>query len=608
MKYAFASIASVKKEAKSLKKRIEEVVPGIKVHLNMYQNLAASFYGWQHFNEMSIHHDKLANNKSKKLDVVEFSSAATEYRGDSVRLITSLSFCEKMALAEHKKKQTSLFLERHITSDGHRASLVDKIFTKQSAFSKLSSLLNMQSKSISTIADLSYETQRQHFTVYGESLERQIRILHEFHIPKSIHNGGLFVLEESVFNAIFQDAEKVYSVSNTPYVVYDYVNGSASTLSNSMDVVRSVKLQEALDLVSTHLRSESDEWSKRGEYFWTIYLSHLIYVNGVMGREQQTLAQVWGERFADMVLLYDYKDFINQVILGELYENCLTDYVDAHYKPIQYRTEEIVKWIESSPMFSKQDYLDGIEQPQQFYDFMLYMLMTVFAAIEAINIEAEKEAISITDAINSKSAVFVVIPDSKKELANHEAKSILNVFRTIAAQRLGLALDGTQSDAINPHRERAKAIYPVYLDNYSSYNILGFEVVCAQLRALSYSVWFNVKPSITDQQDPLERKPNKFGLSESQQVTLAANIDNSIYLDYECFCSHIEFDLARVSDNKLMQSMKNAKANNNPVYERLVYSILPKDYKGVNDSLKQNKLIYFSKAMAMQGQTLIHKL
>ncbi|MFS1429367.1 hypothetical protein LMH73_020050 [Vibrio splendidus] len=612
MKYAFSSISSVKNEAKRLKKKIEKVVPGLSGHANMYQDLSARFYGWQDFSEMLSHHEQQAATKSSDSDEKDSSVVVTGYCNNSVRLITTLSFCEKVALEENKRKLTGEFLARTIDSYGYRASLVNRIFTEETIFTKLRTLLGKKQKSLNCIGDLSYDTQRQHFAVYGESLDRQLRILHEFHIPKSIHNGGLFILEESVFNRVYPDALSVYSVTKTHAVVYDYVHGSGSLTSNSINVINSMYLHEARDMVASHIQDDEDVMERSG-YFWDLYISHLIAVNQQIGNAEKTLAEVWGKRFANMNLFHDYREFIDTVILNDLYENCLRNYAGKHYEPINHRNREIINWVENCPMFDKHLFIGGHEQLPQFYEHVFYMLMGLFGAFEEINIDTEKEPISITEAIESKSVVFVVIPDSHNEVLNPAAKAILSVFRDIAVRKLGVALGETQTDTINPHRERAKAIYPIYLDNYTTYSLIGFEVICSHLRALSYSVWFNIKSEVIDSttNEPMKafgRKSHNHSMSSLVTKTFSASIDNSIYLDYQSFCKHIDDDLSRVSDKRLTVSRDSSEQNSITMYNRVVYSIQPKDYQKVSHNLKKDRLIYFSKATALEGASFVHSL
>lgn len=576
MKYLFNNIAPVKKEAKTIKKTFSKYNLEFNFTLQEIQDLVARFYGWTHYNELSIFQDKLNSKENKDLFKelsLEGACYHEDFESDSYRLIASLSTTEKLGLFQNKVKIITSYLESKNTGKEKIDEIVNFTLSKRSFFSLFTNMINKESEILSFM-DIPKEKVKQGYVVTGCENEKKARILKEYHIPQSIHRGGFFVVNEEVFRKIIPHALSVYGITQTPYTIFDYSDTDAREydvldMSNSYNVRGITDLMEVRSSIAGYLTSD-----RKGKFaqikeealsFWNTLICYYVDQYG----EQTSLKSIYPQP------MHDSTDFIDH-LLEELRRNHHFD------EKNDARDSLLIAQIQNMKGFSLSAIEDSRRQPQEFYDNFAFIFSQLSQAFQSLAIHGELGRAGLRETMRNKGVVFIVVSSDDKYYLNPQAKAHLCSFRDEVIKQLGMSLENPDGYAKNEENE-SRELYPVFLDQYDTYSQCGFGVVSAQLRARNISTWFCMPDLIfSDDSSSL--------ISQEEASSIVANIDSYLFLSNESFI--LNFD--SIINKFKIPNKHNRLEGDLDKYQ--THSLAHQDYMAnivtANDYAKDAKIVY----------------
>ena len=586
MKYAFNTINPIKKESKKLKKSLSAFEQFQNNNLQFFQDVVARFYGWTHFNELSFHQEKLNSLGNEKSLVSELKQHnpkdnINNFTKDSFRLVSSLSKSEQLSLVENKKKiLKEIFVSKNVVAQEDVDSVIEHLFKDNSVLTLFTNLIKDKNK-ISSANNIPKNVLKDIFLLGGNSTSKKSKLFFDFFIPKSINRGGFFIVNESTFKSVVNDAISAYGISNTPYLFLDYrAEKEHSTLSTGVFdnycLTTVNDLSEVSNMVAGYLNvnDKDDSDSSKLKYDAMVFFTEFINFQIRNNHQSKSLFDIWSE-FSDLdKCARNSKAFMDNLVLKPLYSSP------------SYKKDNLYKAVAEMPFFSESYFTNNKEQSEMFYDDFSCMFLIVINTLRAMNIGRTSESKSINHILDSNGVVFVVISDKNKEFMNLKARAVLNAFRNNRIKELGVYIEATINKKIARDPFRSD-IYPVFLQSYDYYPIAGLSVVSAQLRSTNTTTWICIS------EDFKYRAENNF-MSDLERDSLIANSNNFAYAGDKISANFSVLVSERISNfsssiiSTLMESQsQKSLADSSKSIERLS-SVDP--IKHMKDSLNRNEI------------------
>lgn len=479
MKLYFRSLAPVKKDAAQLRKLIKKNTSK-NLKIQVVQDIIATMYGWQHYNEMSYIH----LNPGKAYPVKKTADIFTEQAGsmtlpndnEKIRLIDQLDKFERQSLEFKKRSLLERSLSEHKLSDEDKQAVIFAYFDKRSLFTRLTE--SMSGDTIHSLMQIPESMWRAHSLCLGTDKRGLAQFYADVPVSHAVERGGLFILRESMVPVVWDRLRSLVPATEHDRLhLLNADTGPEAESKSRLDILAT----EDIAMVFAYVRGCIEDSGNGSEMY--------------VGRSAQLLSSV------ERILVARYGNergvLANKKVSFSLDALMELAYVDD--LPVK-SIAGLRKFIAELPGFSFESLEAGKPQDMKVSENLAWVTMhfsEVFARLFEMNeSDSRAEVISITEALAGKEGelegndiVIVMIPDKFDCYHDKFAKGIITLYR----QSISLMLNHMNANKQDEMQLKSKASFkPMVLDDYYRYSKRGMAIVSAQAKCYGFAMFFGL--------------------------------------------------------------------------------------------------------------------
>lgn len=223
MKLVFHDLGSIKKEASKLHKLAKS--KGLPSKLSNAQNAIANHYGWQHYNEMSMAHERIA--LSNMYDSIDSDGKFIYEKGrkqlSGLALVTSLSDIQKQVL----DGQLYLIVRNYFISLGADNSSADRWVDEfKSSKGLIKKFFQSSKENVTDLMSLPSKALARGTMILSESAYDRSDVYSSLALPHATINGGVLMLESHVAKKLIPETVamsdgKTVSILKTDFYAHE---------------------------------------------------------------------------------------------------------------------------------------------------------------------------------------------------------------------------------------------------------------------------------------------------------------------------------------------------------------------------------------------------
>jgi hypothetical protein len=505
MRIVFKNLSSVKKESIKLHKAAKSV--GLKSNISTCQNVIAEAYGWKHYNEMSLMHDRIQRggllNNIDSYGVIDadkqMGSHSDVFR--RMKVATAMSGKEKLYI-DAKMRASVISLAKMLKgNDIEEESLLSAFFNDKGLLKKYFSSENSVSiSSLSGVLDAEY---KRGTLVSGGYPDRRLSFYLGMPLQKALDNGGVFFLPNHLAKCFVEEARSMDDNAKLNVIDINKDDGCGGDywLANTVniDVLRytSIFSSPMLMFAQHYLHDNKKKMNKELLSNHTLFVKFLAAYGISMGKKDNGMSL----SIAVNNLTDQYEGIMavgGEHSLGEMpdeFNQDLSDFIINHMlKPFWSETHQS-QWgdaiAEKNWSFNLTDEILNLGL------FMIQNMMSFRSSLTNNNGRpSPREGETLSSLVIAKEIVIVSF-DGNDAYQLSVAKSMLAEYRSsVLTPSLGDSIEGERKDVVKNKYQWPIRGSVVVLDSYESYFMLGMSVVTAQARALGIFFIFHVHNSL----------------------------------------------------------------------------------------------------------------
>ena len=485
MKILFSTLMSVKKEAKRIRKLLKMI--DVTASNQEVQDLVAKYYGWTHFNEMSLHHNNTQRIKATVKRMI-FNDPGQMGHGEYSH-ISGLNGFQRNALEARKKALFKDFLwEVHCEIASDR--LIFELFDEPR--------LNKGPSHVFSLYQMSFSEVTNHFIYYGQNRDKKISFYDQVAIPHSLEKGGVFFISRSTFDSIYYSFRSQLRFKKRPINIINLCENRIES-----ENIRSVQFNE---IENTSLNQAILGYLNSCE----------IPLNNDQGVSELDHRRAFNKIVSPLIAYISLFSKEDRKWIFDLYEN--SD-IDVFLKEIQKRID-----TDNSGSFYSANLQKTLDSNLSIEYKICYAMDSCIHARKVLSkMQQDEDGISFDfkDSIFDNEVTFVVFEDDPS--GNDAAISMmLGLYRSAVVPMLGSRISnkGKQPLLTRAPLGDEKYAIPVVFESSQRYLTAGISTISWQARAVGIASFFGI-----DNIDQIKRE------DETEYHSLVINALNTIFLE-----------------------------------------------------------------------------